>query len=715
MTVRFYGLLLLLSLPGLADAGNDTYCVGAPGPLLSHGLCNSSSVRAKHGKWHFHVYVTDGTDCYQCFDERDNTCETDFLTRHPEWMPVSAQSCAVLGRPPADTGVKFHVIAGQDVASTVAPAPPAALTVTTEVSTPGRGRFAIGDDVTFTVRTVVGEGEGRPFQGGELVLVDGVTGAEVLRVPVEDRGDGQGTVTVKVPSLERVTATLQVERVALQPGETEGSRASIPSKFKVTQCPWRADVEGVAGALLLGGDELALSGRVYGLDGQAAPAALLSTRAPRFILTRADGSEQEVPATVTGGGLRGAIIAPEVEAGTEQARVELVVDGEPPVCAGASLDVTLSKLPLTLSVAAPETCWTGRPCQVPFTLGRPSNAAGASRAQALLSDPGLEIIPRVGGQRTEATRSGDTFTVEVLPTREGRVHVELELLWSGSRSLQADAAIDVTESIDLQLPNEIVLGDVSGGLDPGESCVPLRFAGAGVLGATFSVALAEPCGQCEARIVSVSGGQRYDLPIDELTIGVDQELPICLDIARCPTAETGVSIDLLVRPTEPLFADQVRRVSVSYTVRRRSALDCWSWVLWWLLPVLGLAVVIYGWVRPEGFAPGSSLRLASSEKNLRRAPRVLLEEQPGGKRGWYRSARVYIDVGGAATRRRRDALVTVRPQAGGVTVTSRAGIQRQDRRTRRMEPVDSRENKDGVMLQRARVYQAGSLLIKAGS
>ncbi len=711
------GLWLLLSLltPPFARAGTNTYCVGAPQHIFMSGECDSRAVRALHPVWHFHVFVSDGESCFECFDERDDTCETDFLRNHPEWTQISGKGCVAVGHAPTDEGVKFHVIAGKDVSQKPDVDPSRGVSVKSIVTPKRLGPFSVGDEARFDVSVQVGAGELRPFEQGDLVLSDAESGAELSRFPVKNLGAGKGVAFARLPRRGRVRATFDVGGVVLRPGEVEVGRDHTHWVLRVSECRLRAAVRGQSGSFLLGGDSLAVRGEVVDRGGGVADPDTLVGRPARFVLRREDGTEESTAAQLGDQGLEASIRAPIIKSGSESATVQLVVDGEPEVCPGDPLPVTLSHLPLTLEASGPDTCWTDRPCEFNFSLGRPESGLAASRAEELLKEPGLEVIARLGGRRVETSRKGDVFTVVKTPTTQGRLHGELELLWSGTRSLAAEISVDVEESIELVLPDAISLGAIEGGSTLSSTCAPLSFAeGKGSLGSRFSVELAEPCGNCEAEVVSVVQGQVFDLPLDEVVIGADQELPICLRVARCPTGLAGGSQELILRPLEPLFQDQERRVTVQYTVKSRGLFDCWDWLLRWLGGALVLAVILYGWIRPQGFEPGSSIRLASSEKGLRRAPRLLLEEEPGGRTGWYRSACVYVDAGGATTRRRRDALFSCVPSGGGVTVRSHSGIERQDRRTRKMEPIDTREVASGTALQRGRLYRVGDLLIKAG-
>lgn len=700
MSLRLGLLLVVLGLlPGLARAGNDTYCVSSGTTYGDPGACGSDEVRAQHARWHFHCNVTDGSDCYQCFDERDNTCETDFLRNNPGWSAVSRTKCMVLGAPPTEQ-LKFHVVAGKDVTSAMTPAPPRLVTVETRVETTGRGPFAVGDTVQFRPKALVG-GELRPGVEGTLVVTDPATGEELSRLPV----DGTGPASIILDRVGELEVRFE-PRGALRGGEEEAKSFIHRRTLRIAGCGTRTHVRGVGG-LYLAGDAVEVSGELTDARGDPLPSRQL--QGGQFVLRYETGREETVAAVLAGGAIRASIPVPD-ELGP--ASIQLVAPADDTVCPGDALSINVSAMPLSVVPEAPAVCWTGRPCRLPFVVQRPvAEGPAAARAAELLADPGLEVLARLSGQRVTPERGLDTYVIETIPAREGTLHADVELLWDGTRSVSGAASVEVRESIELVVPSDLALGDVPGG-DIEGSCVPLSFDGSrGALGSRFSVRLAEPCASCEAELVSVVDGQVFGLPLDEIVLGEDHALPICLRVGRCPTGDEGATRELIVTPLEPLFADQERRVSVSFSVARRSALDCWAWLLWWILGGLAVVFVAYGWIRPQGFEPGTSVRLAGSEKHMRRAPRLLLEEQRGGKKGWYRSARVRIDGGGAPTTRRREAAFTFVPHAGGVGVRG-AAVLRQDRRSRRFEPVEAVAGVVG--LQRGRQYEIAGMLVKLG-
>lgn len=96
------GAFLALS-PLVARAGNNTYCVGGFGQWTKP--CNAPQVRSQHRAWHFHTHLTDGKSCYECYDEEDDSCDTDFLKKNAwkGWKKADQFQCNRL--PPAPDNV----------------------------------------------------------------------------------------------------------------------------------------------------------------------------------------------------------------------------------------------------------------------------------------------------------------------------------------------------------------------------------------------------------------------------------------------------------------------------------------------------------------------------------------------------------------------------------------------------------------------------------
>lgn len=689
-------------LPSAAQAG-QTWCVGAAGE------CNARAVRKMHDSWHFHTHVTDGDKCYECYDEVDDTCETGFLAATSGWRPIDPIRCALYGAAPASEGVKFHRVNGRDVVTP--PPPPKQVELAADIARVSPGPYAVGDTVRFDVRlTDPATGEARPFSGGDLVLVDD-SGAEVARVPVDASATGAASADVVLDRGGNFKARFDVRGPQLGKGETLAGTKTADLALVVGDCPMRGDV-GSTEPVVLQGEEVVLSGTVRTHKGEPVAGPDLPPGL-EFVLGLADGTEVRGAAVPSGAELTVTLVVPQIDVPLASASVHLVGDGPPAVCPGAGKTLQVSQLGVALNPSGPERCWTGLPCRVTFDVLVPG--AGAGRPSRFLEDPELLVSGRIGG--TEVGTGGDIasrrLTIDHTPEAAGTLTFILTMQ-ALNQEVRGTLQVPVSESISLSLPSEIDLGTVQGGQPVEETCVPLDFSQSrGVLGESFHAELGEPCEDCEERLVTVANAQASHLPLD-IEIGLDQVLPVCLVVGRCPSGKGELTRTLILRPNAEPFTDQERRVTVRYSVVGKGALACWSGLLWTILALVLVAIWLYGFIRPIGFEPGVKIRLSGTERGVDKATGFVLEDMPGGKRRWYRSAVVHFDAGASPVRSARRGVVSVVPmKGGGLLLRCRGGLLKQDKRSRRMVDDVSGTPREGTPMRRNTKYQVGNLWLKA--
>ena len=160
----------------------------------------------------------------------------------------------------------------------------------------------------------------------------------------------------------------------------------------------------------------------------------------------------------------------------------------------------------------------------------------------------------------------------------------------------------------------------------------------------------------------------------------------------------------------PLVEGGPVRVPLTFQVEAVSWFTCWwPWLLGLLLLLL-LIFVILGFLRGHDFDPDLTVRVAGSERQLSRATAVVLREQPRGRRGFYRNARVCLTSSGEFVATPSRAAVHVEAIRGGTRFHLRAPLERKDRRTRKMVPVTEEEALDGPTT--GMVYQCGGLWMR---
>jgi hypothetical protein len=153
-------------------------------------------------------------------------------------------------------------------------------------------------------------------------------------------------------------------------------------------------------------------------------------------------------------------------------------------------------------------------------------------------------------------------------------------------------------------------------------------------------------------------------------------------------------------------------VPVHLHVEATGFLRCWWWVLALLAALLVGVWFLAGWVRPYSFDASACVRVSGSEAGLKHASALVLREQPGGTRGFYRHGRIALSASGDFVRNLRMAVVAVQAGPGFSTRFERAGGLERKNRQGHWEPVPQGEWSQGPAPNV--VYRLGSLHLKFG-
>ncbi|MCO4773376.1 MAG: VWA domain-containing protein [Deltaproteobacteria bacterium] len=188
-------------------------------------------------------------------------------------------------------------------------------------------------------------------------------------------------------------------------------------------------------------------------------------------------------------------------------------------------------------------------------------------------------------------------------------------------------------------------------------------------------------------------------------------VPLCVRSVRCCDAFTGAEVALSVRGQDPHYHSGAVAVPVQVDVAAAGFYRCWTWVIWTALGVLGLLVILVGLIRPKDFMADQRLKVAGSERKLTRASAMVLREQPGGRRGFYRNATVGLDAQGTPVGARSKAWLRLTAGGGGeIAVASGGTLEVRDRRTRKWEPVNT--DAGPAILRRRVEYRVADLYFR---
>lgn len=697
----------------------ETYCVGGYEglPRNVYAACALPSVRLLHRKWHEHCWVTDGKECFICYDEEDDTCSTTFLKNTPSFRRIDYPACARLtGEQHTANRLVAHVIEGRPVTPPPPPPPPVPLEVRLERVSPGP--YTAGDRVTVVGGVREGSGGLRRIAGG----VFRVTDADGHTTETPGSVEPDGTVTARVPLPASASARIEFVPTPppLAPGESLHTAASEPQALTVEVCGLRARVvQPTAHEALVSGQATPLRVRLFDAAGQLPVATPPAGLALEFTVQ----VEDEDPITIAADRELSAAWTPPASPSPREARLSAGGRaGDRVVCPAEELPVTVSDLGLGFDTSKlPGTCYIGWPCEGTVRLLRPEPGASRQRVDTLLADPKVVVFQEdTGTERYRGPpRADDQYTFSATYSQPGGASWSLVLQTPRGPVAMPVHELHIRPPLELHLPAQMDFGTVAAGTPREKVCQRLDFSqtpGAEEHRWGLSV---EGLAGCQARpmLQFVARGRTDARSLVAERVEVEaldpraRWLDICLEVPRCAGEVAPETAVLRVVPLTPEFESQQKTVRLRWTVEGRSWLGCHGVWVWPCLALLGLGVVLVGFTRPARFPPGASIRVAGSERGIRQAAAVLLRACPGSGPGFYRDARLGLQGDGEVKGALRNALVHLRADRGaGVLLAGPGPLEQQDRRTLKWEPVA--ELARGHVPSSSALYRAGDTYFK---
>ena len=670
-----------------------TFCVGGYDGFggIRTDACALPAQADRHGRWHSHNMVYDGSRCWACWDEEDSTCETSFLRTHADWRAVDASADECKAHAASDT-VFSHVVDGR---SLVAPPPPQS-TLAARVDGVAAGPHATGDTVAVSGSVRDSAGRVRPITGGrfELTAADGSKTTFVG----SRRADGTVGADVKLPNSKSVAVRFVPDPVTLSPNERMGAAVSDASSVQVATCEYRARITApVSGASLASGVPTRLLATLWNGD-DTAPVSTPPQTSLVFSVVPQGAATEAVPVTTT----LEAAWTPPLSPNPQSVSISASGNaGTQTICPSAAVAATFSELGLGFGVELPTRCYTGMACAGIIRLVRPEpGSASSARVGALLGDRATQIV--LFDNRAEVWRgppiAGDVYSFERTYPGLGAHSIQLAVVRADGPQLEMPAhQINVRPPLRVVVPGELDLGSHVAGAHWTTACTKLDMSG--------SQAADEH--EWELRVVGLEGcvaqpgiGQANSAGRAEflsLAAGVTQpafdpqrrEFQICLTLPRCAAESAPAGAKLLLKPRTPIFADQAREISLRWAVKGRSWTDCHAWWLWPTLLTSGLLLLVVGFVRPARFPPGATIRIAGTEAGVKRASVMELLGLTGSRSGFFRDARLGVHLDGNVSGNVRGAPVTLRATRNrGVVLVGVAGVEVLDSGSRKWKPVE---------------------------
>ena len=327
---------------------------------------------------------------------------------------------------------------------------------------------------------------------------------------------------------------------------------------------------------------------------------------------------------------------------------------------------------------------------------------------------GFKAVARVAGQQIPLTRGeGGRFTGTWTPMEPSNgvplpVRVEFRNNWM---SEAVESGVTVEGYLDLVLrpvPSPLDFGAWRGERHSTRRCQQLDLSSS-----THADRVA-----LDARFVDVPDDVLVTFtPLDTGSLEPGRQPVLweaCVEVQGCcGKLRSGPTTALVLRGQPAHYHDQAVSVPLVFEVQATGFVRCWWPWLVGIAAVLFLLFLLYGWLSPHDFDEDLTVRVAGSERQLARAASLVLREQPRGRRGFYRNARVCLTAGGDFVASPAKAAVWVEAQSAGATrLHLRATLERKDRRTRKWVAVEAEEADDGV--QPNTVYRVGSIYLRFG-
>lgn len=188
---------------------------------------------------------------------------------------------------------------------------------------------------------------------------------------------------------------------------------------------------------------------------------------------------------------------------------------------------------------------------------------------------------------------------------------------------------------------------------------------------------------------------------------------VCLQVRGCCGELRALpGARLSVRGRDPHYHPAAVSIGMAFAL-----LPTPWWTCWWRTIVTGsvgllLAFLIWGFVRPCDFDADATIHLAKNEAALARGSGRRLRDLPGGRRGFYRDARVLFDSSGNAAHSHRGAILILRAARGEPLVMTHTNIEQKSPRTRKWEalpaPIEPGTIRRGI------AYRSGDFYFRLG-
>ena len=184
----------------------------------------------------------------------------------------------------------------------------------------------------------------------------------------------------------------------------------------------------------------------------------------------------------------------------------------------------------------------------------------------------------------------------------------------------------------------------------------------------------------------------------------------CITSPPCCSESLGPA-NVWLRPKVDRYQDRAAQVNVAYTVNETTFWNCWRYWIMTGIALLLLLLFIYGLISPHEFDDGLTITFDDSFKSLKKADSWFVEEQPKGKKGFYRNARVAIKDYSFTSKYKTAQLALEAQKNGKIAVLRGSDIKKYHNSNKTWKSIEEEELKE-IGLERDEIYKTNDLYFK---
>ena len=665
-------LFMLIAFFFSAAFAGKTYCVGGADPSNPHAesnhACYAWRIRSKHGQWHFHTFVRDPHgNCYACWDEVDDTCESVFLYENPNWSYGVEFFCRFNN--PSE--IHSHVINGRVVQETPPPPPPPKPEkVRVDIRIPPGPYKKEGSVLVEGV--LLGEDGGFAEKNGDRLRVRSgyfLIQAEGIETKIPARASVTGAMEARIPIPDAPEASISfvVDSIA-DPKSFTVVKKKDTEKIKITQCEGKPRfVKPLPNAIAAQDIPFFLEASVDSSQFQNPDITFeIEVQKPSLL-----DDPSKAKSTIKAKENKATWIPPVIKDDSETVFVKAHLKGKegsirlcppPPVTFEISnvqiaIETTVSHESLLTDISetfsgTPD-CVVGVECDISFTLNESQKSTDPMLDD---KDTKIELLDaKKNVLHTQTVSDSTTINTKWMPTVEGKQIAFIRVTKpDGTTLLLEGSPFYARGEVDIQLPPKSDFQSLTQGqndtcleIDVAKSRLKeddvLRFSVTGVpkkCGVNIDIGFTERRKRSSFRGY-ITDEQPFDIFVTDENIIYCATLDGCGSLSSQDLSETP---KLTVQPLNPGIQSFSKTTELNWFSVEE------PWYVWscygWLLALGGItgltSFLIGGWTLPAHFSDDITFEVSTGRN---RWEMFYLSDSSASKRKFWRPSRVYFHEG----------------------------------------------------------------------